>query len=211
MTKRRVPCDDGFAFRCCTKVIKKSFMQHMQKGLFIVKNKISIKKMCTLALLTALCACLALCATFRVGNQIKISLKFIPVFVTGALYGPLAAGMVAAAGDLANSLIMPVGPYLPQITAVEFLYGILFGVFFHRARDNAFFYLRAVLCAAVTTAVSLTVMTVILTSMGYLPGFLSGVAVRLPAVLLTAAVHIVVCAALRRPVFYLKAKENEKL
>ena len=163
--------------------------------------------MCILAILTALSLILALCATFRVGNQIKISFKFIPVFIAGALYGPVAAGLAAAAGDIINTFLIPVGPWLPQITAIEFIYGALFGLFFYNAKPNRAYYVRALLCALTTFFISITVMTYILVNVGYLPSFWAGAAIRLPAVLLTAAVHIAVCSALRRVVFSLKERE----
>ena len=93
-------------------------------------EKLTAKKLCILAMLTALTVVLAVYGTFRIGNVIKIPTKFITVFISAALYGPIWGGVVAAIGDLLNSFLMPVGPWLPQITIVEFLCGFMFGLFF---------------------------------------------------------------------------------
>ena len=90
-----------------------------------MKRKISTKKICTLGLLAAITVILGLLATFRVGNLMKIPMKFITVFITGVLYGPISAGSVAAIADLIEASKMGINP---MITAVEFLCGFTFGI-----------------------------------------------------------------------------------
>ena len=100
------------------------------------KLKLSVKDLCFLAMLTAITVILALFATIRIGNMIKIPLKFISVFITGVFFGPVWAGVSAAIGDLMNSLLMPVGPFMPQIMMVEFLNGFAFGLFMYNSHEN---------------------------------------------------------------------------
>ena len=104
--------------------------------LFMKKKKITTREICLFAVFTAITAILGIYATFRIGNQIKIPTKFISVFFTGVIFGPLAGGIVGAIADILNSVLMPVGAPLPQITAVEFLNGVVFGLCFYKVRNN---------------------------------------------------------------------------
>ena len=89
------------------------------------------KDICVLALLIALATVLAVYGTVRIGSGIKISLKFISIFVTAAVFGPIWGGVVAALSDIIAFMINPVGGmFLPQITMVEFLYGFTYGLIF---------------------------------------------------------------------------------
>ncbi len=89
------------------------------------------KDLCLLALLMALSVLLAVYGTIRIGVGIKISFKFISVFLTAVFFGPLWSGAVAALSDVIAFVINPVGGvFLPQITMVEFLHGFVYGLFF---------------------------------------------------------------------------------
>ncbi len=91
----------------------------------------SAKDICVLALLIAISVLLAIYGTIRIGAGIKISFKFISVFVTAALFGPVWGGAVGALSDIIAFIVNPVGGmFLPQITMVEFLYGFTYGLFF---------------------------------------------------------------------------------
>lgn len=169
-----------------------------------MKKRFSTRKLCLLALCTAITVILAIYATFRIGNQIKIPLKFITVFMTGALFGPLHAGVVAAAADILNAVLVPVGPPLPQITAVEFLYGVIYGAFFYKAADNKFYYLRTLLCCLIQFAISITLMSKILTDVGYFSGFYAALIIRMPAAVVTFLLHMAVLCVLRKVIFRIK-------
>ena len=89
------------------------------------------KDICSLALLIAITVLLGIYCTIRIGSGIKLSIKFISVFVTAALFGPLWGGVVGAVADIIAFIINPVGgAFLPQITMVEFIYGFTYGLFF---------------------------------------------------------------------------------
>lgn len=91
----------------------------------------SAKDLCVLAILIAVSALLAVYCTIRIGAGIKISFKFISVFLTAALFGPVWGGAVGAIADIIAFFINPVGGvFMPQITMVEFLYGFTYGLFF---------------------------------------------------------------------------------
>lgn len=169
-----------------------------------MKKKISTRKICLLGVFAAITAILGIFATFRIGNQIKIPLKFITVFMTGALFGPVSGGVVAAVADVLNAVLVPVGPIMPQITAVEFLYGFIYGAFFYRAGENKMYYLRSLLCCFLQFAISIALMSWILTNIGYFSSFGAAVVIRMPAALVTLAIHLVVTSGGRKLVFRLK-------
>ena len=162
-----------------------------------MKNKITVKKISVLAMLTAITVILAIFCTLRVGNAIKIPLKFVTVFITAVLYGPLWGGVVGALGDILNSVLVPVGAPIPAITAVEFLYGAIFGLFFYRKPDKGY-YLNAVLCAFVLAVIDITFMSFILTSVGYFPSFATAVSIRFTASLLKFFMYIIVLVVLKK-------------
>ena len=92
----------------------------------------TVKELCTLAVLISIAVVLAIYGTVRIGTEIKVSLKFIPVFVAAACFGPIWGGAVGAIADIIAFFVNPVGGvFLPQITFVEFLYGFIFGLFFY--------------------------------------------------------------------------------
>ena len=169
-----------------------------------MRQKFNTRKICLLGVLAAITAILGIFATFRIGNQIKIPLKFITVFITGSLFGPVSAGVVALIADVLNAILVPVGPIMPQISAVEFLYGFIYGAFFYKAKDNHAYYLRAVLCCLLQAVISITLMSKILTDIGYFSSFGAAVAIRMSAVLVTLALHLIVTCGGKKFIFSLK-------
>ncbi len=116
----------------------------------------TVRELCILALLIALTAVMAIYCTFRFGSFIKIPFKFIPVFVTSAIFGPLWGGIVGALGDILAYIIFPVGGApIPQITMVEFLYGFTYGLFFFNLHSWTGFktMIRIVVCVVLQIAV----------------------------------------------------------
>lgn len=167
-------------------------------------KKISTKKLCLLAVFTAVTVILGVYATFRIGNQIKIPTKFVSVFLTGTIFGPVAGGVVAAVADVLNSVLFPVGPPLPQITAVEFMCGVIYGLCFINVKNNKMYYARAVLCALLQLAIGMTIMSKILTDVGYFASFQAACAVRFVPALISFALQIAVMCVLKKFVFIIK-------
>lgn len=166
-----------------------------------MEKRISTKKICTLGLLTAITVILGVFATFRVGNLMKIPMKFITVFVVGVLYGPFSAGGVAAIADLIEAAKMGINP---MITAVEFLCGFIFGACFYKAKDNKSYYLRVLVCAFLQFLVAFFIMSNILAAMGIYAGFWAAVWMRLPQMIILFVLHTTVMCGGRKLVFQLK-------
>lgn len=137
--------------------------------------KLSVKDICVLGLLIAITTILAIFFTFRIGVYNKIPLKFISVFTTAVLYGPFYAGLVGALGDLLNCLFAPSGMFLPQITAIEFLCGFVFGLFFFKQNlSRKSYYLRMLLCVIVQFVIDMGLTTAIFTyQLRWFPNFSS--------------------------------------
>lgn len=163
---------------------------------FLGIKRLSVKELCELALLTAITTLLAIYATFRIGNSVKIPLKFISVFATGALFGPVFAGLTGFLGDLLNALLVPVGAYLPQLGFVEFVSGFIYGLFFYKRYNFSRFYVvRLILCVIAQALLDIFVTTYFLTAAGYFPTFIAAIPIRLPATLVKMLVQSVVIFA----------------
>lgn len=67
-----------------------------------------------------------------VSQFLKIGFSFLPVAVTGMLFGPVAAGIVGASGDIISYVIHSTGPYFPGFTLNAFASGFLYGLFLYR-------------------------------------------------------------------------------
>lgn len=129
-----------------------------------MKTKFNTHKICTVAMLVAVSFVLG-ALSIRIGAGIKISFKFIPVFVCSALFGPLMGGLCGALADFLSYFLNPgSGAFMPQITLVEFLYGFSFGLFFYKSElINKKNILKTIVCVLLNTLVlSLGVMSFIL-------------------------------------------------
>lgn len=144
--------------------------------------KFSAKKLSMLSMLTAITTILAIYCTFRIGNIIKIPFKFISVFITGALMGPLWGGFVSMAGDILNTAIMPVGPFIPMICLIEFLNGFIYGIFFYKKSFFGKSYiLRTFICTLLLFLIDFFVTPIALVDAGYFPTYPIALITRLPA------------------------------
>ena len=91
---------------------------------------LNLKTLVNLALLTALYVVLERFLSINMWNM-SIGFAFIALALSGMLYGPVAAGLVGAAGDILGMLLFPTGPYFPGFTLNAFLTGAVFGLFLH--------------------------------------------------------------------------------
>ncbi len=172
--------------------------------------RLSVRDICTLGLLLAITILLAVFGTFRVGDVVKIPTKFISVFIAAAAFGPVWGGICGAMGDLLNALIAPVGPFLPQITLIEFLSGFAYGMFFmKKAYTRNRFLIMTILCVLVQMFIDMVLTTAILTFwIGYYPGFTAAFFVRLPAGLIKTALQLVLILPCKGLIERVKAYGN---
>ena len=78
----------------------------------------------------------------------KIGLGFIAVALSGALFGPVWAGILAAMGDVLGSFLFPTGAYFPLFTVTAALTGVLFGLLLKKYTVK-----RAVIAAVVNSVI----------------------------------------------------------
>jgi ECF transporter S component (folate family) len=62
---------------------------------------------------------------------VRIGFGFLPVAMSGMLFGPVWAGLGYVVGDILGMLIFPSGAYFPGFTLSAFLTGTLYGIFFY--------------------------------------------------------------------------------
>ena len=104
------------------------YIKKFPASLFELKD---IRSLAVIAMLLALRIVLGMFANATLpifGNTVKFSAAFIPIAVTGAMFGPVPAGLVGALGDVLSFLIAPTGgAYFPGFTVSGLLTGLIYG------------------------------------------------------------------------------------
>ena len=93
-----------------------SQLKKIQSSLLEMK---SIYALAAIAMLLALRIVLGFFANSTLpffGNNVKLSAAFLPVAVTGVMFGPIPAAIVGALGDILSFIIAPTGAYFPGFT-----------------------------------------------------------------------------------------------
>lgn len=78
----------------------------------------------------------------------KIGFAFLPIAITGMLYGPVYAGLAGAAADLIGANLFPIGAYYPGFTLTATLVGVVYGLFLWKKPAS---WLRISLAAFIVT------------------------------------------------------------
>ncbi|MDR1764730.1 MAG: folate family ECF transporter S component [Lachnospiraceae bacterium] len=89
-----------------------------------------LKKIITVALLVCIEIILTRFCSINT-TFVRFGFGFIPVAVTGMLFGPLWAGGAAAMGDFLGAILFPTGPYFPGFTLTAFITGAIYGLFLY--------------------------------------------------------------------------------
>ena len=104
------------------------YLKKFPSSLRELKN---VRALAAIAMLLALRIVLGMFANATLpcfGNTVKLSAAFIPIAVTGALFGPVPAGLVGALGDVLSFIIAPTGGgYFPGFTISGLLTGMIYG------------------------------------------------------------------------------------
>lgn len=198
--------DLSFAIRIFLITIFLGLLCSLCKVRFSLKTG-GARQMCVLAMLIALSVLFAVYGTFRVGSGIKVSIKFIPIFVAASIFGPLWGGVAGALSDIIAFLINPVGGALiPQITLVEFLYGFTYGLIF--ANVHSWSGYKTMLKIIIAVIFHILVLNLALTSYFLAPilnmSYRSAVIMRAPSALVNMALQLVGLFALSRYIHTLR-------
>ncbi len=142
-------------------------------------KKLDSKAIATVGIFTALTVVFTIISTIRIGNQIEISLKFVPVFVLGALYGPIYAALASLLGDIISVILFPAGAPIIGMFFTELLSGFTYGILFYKKYNlNASYIVRLVLCVLIQLFLSLFLNSLFLTAAGYFSSLSSAVTIR---------------------------------
>ncbi len=100
-----------------------------------MNGKLNIKKIIILSMLTAIEVILSRFLSINAWNM-KFSLSFIILMMTGMLFGAFEAGLVGAVSDFIGAILFPTGAYFPGFTLTGLLNGLIFGAFLHKKPDR---------------------------------------------------------------------------
>lgn len=113
-----------------------------ERGIFMFKNalklrKMSTKELCIIAMLVAITVVLSFISGYLRTPVGKLNISFVSVYVTAALFGPFAGGLVGALADLISVWVSASGAPIPLFTVIEFVNGFVFGLFFFRSDSKS--------------------------------------------------------------------------
>lgn len=85
----------------------------------------------TAALLTAICTVLGF---FKIPltNLVELRFAFLPIAVSGALFGPGIGALVGTLSDILGYLVKPTGVFFPGFTLASLMNGVIYGFFFYK-------------------------------------------------------------------------------
>ena len=69
-------------------------------------------------------------------SSLRFSFTDIPVFLCGALFGPMFGGISGFLSDILGFIIAPAGPYFPGFTINKILVGFIPGIIFYLFRNR---------------------------------------------------------------------------
>ena len=124
-------------------------MQIIHKFTLSFREFQNVKSLPFGALLTAMYVLSAVFLNFYPSDSIKISISFVFIAVAAYLYGPVMAMVVGGMGDFLAWVIHPHGALIVGITLCCALQGLIFGLFYYRAK---FTLVRCIIACAVETA-----------------------------------------------------------
>ncbi|MCR5090764.1 MAG: folate family ECF transporter S component [Oscillospiraceae bacterium] len=156
-------------------------------------SKFSTRTLTSLALLTALEIILSRFLSISAWN-IKIGFSFLPVVIAAMLFGPLAAGLVAALGDFIGALLFPIGAYFPGFTLTAFLTGLVFGLLLHKKQG----WLQALLAVGINQFILSLFLNTLWISILYDSPYLPLLATRLVQCLILTVVQLLGIQAVSR-------------
>lgn len=89
--------------------------------------------------------------TIYITDTVRIGFAGIPVMLAGYLFGPVTGGVFAGALDILKYLVKPMGPFMPALTLIVMLKGLLYGCAFYKKpisfwRVLAIQFVVAILC-----------------------------------------------------------------
>ena len=70
--------------------------------------------------------------TIYITDTVRIGFSGIPVTLVSYLFGPVVGGMFGGVLDVLKYLVKPMGPFMPGLTLIVMLKGLLYGCFLYK-------------------------------------------------------------------------------
>ena len=106
--------------------------QNRKEGLFFMSN-FSVKPLVYAGVSVALAVLFSYVFAIQT-IFVRITFGFLPIAIYGAMYGPMKAGLVAAAADFIGTTLLGTSIFFPGFLVSGFLTGYIYGWFFYRKR-----------------------------------------------------------------------------
>ena len=99
------------------------------------RNLKNTRVICASAIMTALYVALY-AAKLQITPQLRISFTFVPMALTGWLFGPVPAMAVGFCGDIIGANVFPSGSFFPGFTVTAVLSGLIYGLILYRGKGK---------------------------------------------------------------------------
>ena len=81
---------------------------------------------------------------------IKIGFSFLPVALSGMLYGPFVSALIGGLGDIISYILNPTGgAYFPGFTLSGIISGLIYGMFFYKKKNITLIRIIACVCTEI--------------------------------------------------------------
>lgn len=138
----------------------------------------NIRCIVTIGVLLAAAVALDGFGSIRFGEYLKINFAFLPLAMTGILFGPVAGCMAGMLTDLVGYLVNPTAGFIPALMLITGLEGLIYGLVLYNIRSERTYrtVIRVVAARFIVCALcNLTLNTLALYSYGFISGESFGV------------------------------------
>lgn len=138
----------------------------------------NIRCIVTIGVLLAAAVALDGFGSIRFGEYLKINFAFLPLAMTGILFGPVAGCMAGMLTDLVGYLVNPTAGFIPALMLITGLEGLIYGLVLYNIRSERTYrtVIRVVAARFIVCALcNLTLNTLALYSCGFISGESFGV------------------------------------
>jgi ECF transporter S component (folate family) len=133
--------------------------------------------------------------SLKIGEGLKFNFAFLPIAVSGALFGPLWTCLLGVAGDLIGCIFTGQAPFW-QLTLTAGLQGLLYGVLLFEKHGKKLSVFSAISKLADTLIISLLINTNILITYGLVSGTSAGWVTRITKAAIEFPVYAIFLAVL---------------
>jgi len=116
-------------------------------------KKISLRILVIMALLIAVNFILVRFLGIYINPQARFDLGFLPIAISGMLFGPTASAIVGGLSDFTGAIIFPKGAWIPGLTLDMILAGLVYGLFLNKREDSKSLVLRVFLASFIVEMV----------------------------------------------------------